>query len=165
MQWDSSPADRFPIYPYSQTLLVLLRSGVIGRNWPCFICNLKFGLSNEIELQGSITVHITLFPDPLFKRVNVPKINDVFKQNALKFDYKYINNELLPYLCRFQLTRQGSSHPYDTGQGDQFRTTRTRINFVDHCLRNHLPSLLNSTPANIMSIITNHSLHGSSIYF
>ena len=102
--------------------------------------------------------------DPLFKRVNVLKINDVFKLNALKFYYKYTNNELPSYFGRFQLTRQGSGHPYDTRHGDQIRTTRTRINFVDHCLRNHLPSLINSTPPNIMSKITTHSLHGFSIY-
>ena len=101
--------------------------------------------------------------DPLFKRVNVLKISDVFKLNALKFYYKYTNNELPSYFCRFQLTRQGSGHPYDTRYGDQIRTTRTRINFVDHCLRNHLPSLINSTPPNIMSITT-HSLHGFSVY-
>ena len=103
--------------------------------------------------------------DPLFKCVNVLKINDVFKLNALKFYYKYTNNELPSYFGRFQLTRQGSGHPYDTQHGDQIRTTRTRINFVDHCLRNHLPSLINSTPPNIMSKITTHSLHGFSIYF
>ena len=103
--------------------------------------------------------------DPLFKRANVLKINDVFKLNALKFYYKYTNNELPSYFGRFQLTRQGSGHPYDTRHGDQIRTTRTRINFVDHCLRNHLPSLINSTPPNIMSKITTHSLHGFSIYF
>ena len=103
--------------------------------------------------------------DPLFKRVNVLKINDVFKLNALKFYYKYTNNELPSYFCRFQLTRQGSDHPYDTRHGDQIRTTRTRINFVDHSLRNHLPSLINSTPPNIMSKITTHSLHGFYIYF
>ena len=85
------------------------------------------------------------------------------KSNALKFCYKYINDELPSYFCHFQLTRQGSGHSYDTRQGDQIRTTRTRINFVDHCLRNHLPSLINSTPPNIMSKITTHSLHGFSI--
>ena len=101
--------------------------------------------------------------DPLFKRVNVLKINDVFKLNALKFYYTYTNNELPSYFCRFQLTRQGSGHPYDTRHGYLIRTTRTRINFVDHCLRNHLPSLMNSTPPSIMSKITTHSLHGFSI--
>ena len=101
---------------------------------------------------------------PLFKRVTVLKINDVFKLNALIFYYKYINNELLSYFCRLQLKRQGSGHPYDTRQGDQIRTT-THINFVDHCLRNHLTSLINSTLPNIMFNITTHSLHGFSIYF
>ena len=58
--------------------------------------------------------------DPLFKRVNVLKINDVFKLNALTFYYKYTNNELPSYFGSFQLTRQGSGHPYDTRHGDQF---------------------------------------------
>ena len=101
--------------------------------------------------------------DHLFKRVNVLKNNDVFKPNALKFYYKYTNNELPSYSCRFQLTRQGSGHPYDTRHGDLIRT-RTRINFVYPCLRNHLPSLINSTPPNIMSKIPTHSRHGFSIY-
>ena len=91
--------------------------------------------------------------------------NDVIKLNALKFYCKYMNHELRSYFCRFQLTRQGSGHTYDTRQGDQIRTTRTRINFEDHCLWNHFPSLINSTPPNIMSKITTHSLYGFSIYF
>ena len=64
-------------------------------------------------------------------------------------------HELWASILLPSLRANKTDQSYDTRQGHQIRTMRPRINFVDHCLRNYLPSLINETPPNIMSKTNN----------
>ena len=82
--------------------------------------------------------------DPLFKKLSLLKLNDLFKLNALKLYYKFNNGLLSIYIA--------SIFRYDTGK-DQYnlRNENILINLEvetqsgENCIRYYLPRLANST--------------------
>ena len=41
--------------------------------------------------------------DPIFKNLNIPKLNDIFISNQFKFYHKLVNNKVQEYLNSLQL--------------------------------------------------------------
>ena len=97
---------------------------------------------------------------PLMKQLNILSVPDMLLLNSMKFYYKYKRNELPDYFTSFNLHTQGSTHDYNTRQGDDIRTNRVRINLTEKCLRNYLPKTINSTPNQIFNRIDTHSMEG-----
>ena len=88
--------------------------------------------------------------EPLFKALDILKLEDTMKLNALKFYFKYTHETLPHFFTSFDLSTQGAHHSHFTRQRNQIRPSSTRTKYADNTLRNYLPVLINNTPPNIL---------------
>ena len=98
----------------------------------------------------------------LLKQLELLKLSDLLELSALKFYYKYLHGSLPRFFYSFNIAILGTQHTHDTRQRDQFRVDRSRINLADNRIRIFLPTLVNSTPLDILHKITTHSIQGFS---
>ena len=96
--------------------------------------------------------------EPLFKFCQILKLSDLLRVRTLKFYYKFIHGDLPVYFDSFDLSPQGSSHTYPTRYGSQIRSNFTRTFFADKCIRNYIPTVVNSTSPETISKISTHSI-------
>ena len=99
--------------------------------------------------------------DPLFKRLNLLKLNDIFKLCTLKFYYKYEYNQLPSF---FSNMFQNSSHSHYTRHRENFYQGTPKTLSGVKCIRYFLPSLLRDTPPCIKDKVITHSFHGFTTY-
>ena len=102
--------------------------------------------------------------EPLFKTNNILKVEDIFQLNCLKFYYKFCNDCLPSYFSSFRFSTRSAVHSYNTRNKKKLNTNKTNSKFVDKCLRNFIPKLVNQTDSLIVGKISTHSLHGFSNY-
>ena len=100
--------------------------------------------------------------EPLLKQLELLKLSDLLELSALKFYFKYLHGSLPRFFYSFNLATQGTQHSHDTRQRDQLRVDRSRINLADNRIRIFLPTLVNSTPLDLLHKITTHSIQGFS---
>ena len=93
--------------------------------------------------------------NPLFKELFILKLPDIVSLNALKIYYKYLKNAL----TTFDIQPQSFIHDHHTRQSSDIRT---RIKFTEKCLKNYLPTIINLTPAYILSRVNTHFIEGFS---
>ena len=100
---------------------------------------------------------------PLFKQLNLLKIEDLIKLKALKFYYKYSHDEL-PYYFKgiYQVTQPTHTYYFRTRVMPPL-TIPNKTRSKD-CIRYYIPSLLLITPSCITDKIYSHSYHGFSSY-
>ena len=102
--------------------------------------------------------------EPLFKATEILKVSDIYKLNALKFYFNYLHFQLPHFLQSFPFKQRSSIHSYNTRGRSNLCVNKTNRKFADACLRNQIPTLVNSTPSNILEKVNTHSLHGFSKY-
>lgn len=102
--------------------------------------------------------------EPLFKKLGLLKIKDILKHNVLKFYYKMINNKVPAYFKSYCVMTQQEIHGRVTRFNQLIPRNITRTVLQQKCLRNVIPELLNTTPANIVDKIHTHSYKGFSHY-
>ena len=102
--------------------------------------------------------------EPLFKALDILKIEHLFSQSCLKFVYKFNKRELPKYFLSFQCVPRSSVHDHDTRGASRIDTLYTRTHMAAKCIRSHLPVLLNDTPAIIINKIDTHSIQGFSFF-
>ena len=96
--------------------------------------------------------------DPIFKRLKILKIEDIFKVQCLKFYFKLANKTLPSYfLSNFTLIRGGDLHQYHLRSND-YRPETIRRQSTKKRLRLFLPTLLNTTPNELLGKVYTHSL-------
>ena len=103
--------------------------------------------------------------DPLFKSLNLLKMEDIFNLKALKFYYKYTKNTLPKYFCQM-FTRINDQHHHETRQlaTQILYQYTTKSSHGKKCIRHILPCIVNKTPICISQKITTHSFDGFSVY-
>ena len=102
--------------------------------------------------------------EPLFKTLNLLKINDLFKLNILKFYYKLHHKKLPSYFNSFNLNVMQDIHSHNTRSNHLIQTNKTRTKFAQDCIRNILPPILNKTDELIITKVHTHSYKGFSNY-
>ena len=102
--------------------------------------------------------------EPLFKALDILKIEHLFSQSCLKFVYKFNKRELPKYFLSFQCAPRSSVHDHDTRGASRIDTLYTRTHMAAKCIRSHLPVLLNDTPAIIINKIDTHNIQGFSFF-
>ena len=102
--------------------------------------------------------------EPLFKVLDILKIEHIFSQSCLKFVYKFKKRQLPKYFLSFQCVPRSSIHDHDTRGAEQVDTIYTRTHMAAKCIRSHLPVILNDTPAMIINKINTHSIQGFSFF-
>ena len=88
--------------------------------------------------------------EPLFKALDLLKIQDMLDLRTLKFYYRYVHDNLPAYFNSFRIVTQGIHHNYDTRNRDQIHIDRTRTRHADKRVHIYLPTVLNSTPTALL---------------
>ena len=105
--------------------------------------------------------------DPIFRRLNLLKLDDIFRCNALRFVFKLFNDGLPSYFTDTLLTN-GPSHTYPTRESDKInnflRKYRRNTSGAKDCIRHYIHELLNDTNIIITDKIFSHSYNGFSRY-
>ena len=83
--------------------------------------------------------------EPIFKRLGILKIDDIFLLNQLKFCFRLLNNNLPVYFKLIYVPRHHETHSYNTRNKDNAHRNRVFHVFAEKCTRFSVPSLLNST--------------------
>ena len=100
---------------------------------------------------------------PLFKKLNLLKLEDIFKVQCLKFYYK-LKNETVPQYFRNMFTPNNLVHNYSTRHSQDLHTYGSRTERAKNCLRHYIPKLLQLTPPIITEKIETHSYQGFGNY-
>ena len=101
---------------------------------------------------------------PLFKVLDILKVEHLFSQSCLKFVYKFKKSQLPKYFLSFQCVPRSSIHDHDTRGAERVDTIYTRTHMAAKCIRSYLPVILNDTPAMIINKINTHSIQGFSFF-
>jgi hypothetical protein len=100
--------------------------------------------------------------DPLFKKYNVLKINDMYKLMLYKFYYKFHNKELPENLLKLKIRFQTEIHTHHTRHKNQLCLNRPNHSFAEQKLDVCIPKLINNSPNNNISKIHTLTLQGFS---
>ena len=105
--------------------------------------------------------------EPIFRRLNLLKLDDLFRCSALRFAFKLFNDVLPSYFIDTLLTN-GPSHTYQTRVSDKLtnciRKYRRNTSGAKECIRHYIHELLNDTNSIVTDKIFSHSYNGFSRY-
>lgn len=101
--------------------------------------------------------------DPLFIKLKLLKIHDIYKLSLLKFYFKY-EKGLLPNYFNGMFDTIYPSHDYPTRISEQPVTARSKTETAKNSIRYSLPAQILQTPANILDKISTHSFLGFTNY-
>ena len=100
--------------------------------------------------------------DPIFKKLNLLKLSDLYNVSVLKFYHKFKNDKLPLYFK--DIISITSQHNYQTRGRSNPNFNYTRTSHAKHSIRNHMPVFLSTLPNSIKDKFDTHSLHGFSLY-
>ena len=102
--------------------------------------------------------------EPLFKKLNILKVHDLYKIKLYKLYFKIINKTIPKYFKESKLLiKKETIHSHDT-RGTKFAIQRVIHTFAEGCPRHQLPILLNDTEDNILDKAETHSENGLASY-
>ena len=99
--------------------------------------------------------------DPIFIKLNLSKIHDIFKLNQLKFYYKYLTKSLPDYFQNLIFTRQ---FRYNTRRSDDLTPSKVNHVFATKCISHNIPNVINRLPNEIRDKFLTHSFSGFVLY-
>ena len=102
--------------------------------------------------------------DPIFKELNLLKINDIYRLQLLKCYFKYEHNLLPKYFDVFNLRLNSEIHAHNTRNQHKLRIPFVKHNFAKACVRYQLTKTVNSMPRSITDKVHTHSFNGFSTY-
>ena len=100
----------------------------------------------RIIVKGSFYTH----SDPIFKKFNILKVNDIHLHQQLKLYFKLINNIPPDHFYDFNLALNSDIHDYNTRGENKLRNAHFKHEFACNCIRNQMPHLLNTTHLSIL---------------
>jgi hypothetical protein len=95
--------------------------------------------------------------DPLFRKLGLLKIQDIFDIQCVKFFYKFRNNTLPGYFNTF-FTINENIHGHNTRQIEHVHLYRYRTNINKNQIRHFIPNLINNLSGEIRNKIATHSI-------
>ena len=98
--------------------------------------------------------------EPLFKQLNMLKLEDLLKLQQLKFYFKFNEGSLPVYLQNWDITPNARVHNYNTRELGCIHTLKVKHEFAKKCLKYNLPKLINDTPKRVKDKVNTHSLKG-----
>ena len=103
--------------------------------------------------------------DPLFKKLNLLKLADIFTVNLLKFYFKFVKKTLPGYFTSsIVINHQREIHSHDTRSNELIPSNVTNSVSAQKCLRNILPKAINHADQSILDKIDTHSPKGFTNY-
>ena len=101
---------------------------------------------------------------PIFKRLEIITIKNLFDFNCLKFVYNCKKGELPDHFLKFRCVQRASIHDHETRFSSLIVSAQTRNVMAENCMRHHLVTVLNCTPNCILDKIVTHSRQGFIFY-
>ena len=99
--------------------------------------------------------------EPLFKKLNLLNLNDIFTVKSLSFYFKFVNGNIPGYFKdSFVFNHQRDVHSHNTRSSEFIPSNVTHTVFAQNCLRHALPRIINHTDQNIINKIYTHSPKG-----
>ena len=98
--------------------------------------------------------------EPLFKSLDLLKLNDIFKSHILKFYFNFCHNLLPEFFLRFDLVQRSNFYAYNIRTKNVLHTSRTYSKIGEKALRYILPRVINDTSLDILDKIYTHSIKG-----
>ena len=104
--------------------------------------------------------------DPLFSKLKLLKLTNIFNLQQLKFYYRYISRDFIiqEYFKSLNFVPNSNYHNYGTRHRNQLHTSITKKAFTKKCIRHTIPALINDTPSSITEKLSTHSLNVFSHY-
>ena len=102
--------------------------------------------------------------DPIFKNLNLLKIDDIYRLQLLKLYFKCKQNLLPVYFDSFDLTPNYRVHHHNTRNINKIHEPYVRHDFAKTCSRYELPILVNKTSPSIIEKVNTHSFKGFCTY-
>ena len=97
-------------------------------------------------------------------KLNLLTIKDILALQELKLYYKFIHNNLPPYIQQWQIKQNTNIHHHYTRNQNKFYIAGTKHAFAKQCLRHNLPNTLNATPQIVKDKLFTHSFYGFTNY-
>ena len=101
--------------------------------------------------------------DPIFIKLKLLKIHDLYKLNLLKFFFKY-NENSLPNYFNGMFDSIYPNHHYSTRQREQPMVARGKTSAANNSIRFSLPKEISNTHDLILEKLNTHSFDGFSNY-
>ena len=101
---------------------------------------------------------------PLFKKLGILKLNDIYTLQQLKFYYKLLHLQLPNYFYKMSYLTNIQTHGIHTRASSNLHMPRVNNEFAKQCIRFRLVQTVNTMPNLIIHKIQTHSLHGVSTY-
>ena len=101
--------------------------------------------------------------EPLFKNLNILRVEEIFRLQQLKFYYRFIIVTLPDYFL--SLSFSGNKHQYRTRKRCELQLFRIYHEFAKKSLLYSIPIIINSCHPNLKDKIYTHSLSGFTHYF
>jgi hypothetical protein len=145
---------------YSSLILSHLNFGILAWGYKC---NRIVKLQKKAIRILSISKY-NAHTEPLFKKLNLLKVEDILKLHELKFYYKYKHERLPHYLQQIPLVFNNEIHDHDTRAQNDIHENKTLHEFAQYCIRHDLPKRINEMHHSILDKIHTHSLKGLARY-
>ena len=100
--------------------------------------------------------------EPIFKRLDLLKLDDIFKLSVLKFYYRF-NKGILPHYLQNMFHENVPQHSYSTRNRYISTPPPSKVS-SSKCIRYYMPSVLENTPAIITEKANTHSAKGYTNY-
>lgn len=142
---------------YNALILSHLNYGAIAWGWQ----SQKLFILQKKAVRTIANSNYNAHTDPLFKKLNILKINDLCALHDLKFCYKFMNNLIPKY---FYNLLENFNHRYFTRSGENLRLPAVGHGFAKHSIKYRLPLLLNTMDNSFKSKIFTHSFDGFKLY-
>ena len=102
--------------------------------------------------------------EPIFKKLSILKIHDLFSLCQLKFYHNYLNKLLPHHFINMYFKMNNEVHHYSTRISTKLHVSKVKHSFAKRCIRYSLPNLINQSPTCITDKLLTHSLQGLSHY-
>ena len=144
---------------YNSLIFPYLNYGIL--NWG-FVCNRLYKLQKK-AIRVVSNSQYNAHTEPLFKILNMMKLEDIFKLNLLKLYYKFENNTLPSYHMNiFKKNQQNERYHLRNEHVLHHSTCNTKGG--EHTIRYYLPREIEKTPMCILNKVFSHSFKGFSSY-
>ena len=103
--------------------------------------------------------------EPLFKSLNLLKLEDMVSFNVLKLYYKLCHGNLPVYVTNlFTRNAPGTTHNYDLRPSGIFKTPTVHTCIAERCIRFMLPKIINDADPSVTEKVDTHSFQGFTKY-
>ena len=154
--------NRIKAYLPSETLLIIYNSLIYPHLlYGALLWGIKYTKLEKLQRRSIRTINKSKYnadADPLFKKTNVLKLEDILYVQEFKFYYKLINKKAPKYFLDFKFQKQSDIHPYPTRDSDNLVTPLLKYESSKCSIRNRIPKLVNDAPESILGKIQTHSI-------